>query len=224
MTVKMRGFNGRVDLVTEDPTTAALWRGSARHTRDEARRHRLREAALELYGTVGYRATTVQAVCRAAGVSSRSFYELYPHQEALLSQLYGALNDEVLAGLGEGDASDTVDLARSVRTMVALSLEPMLRDERKARVLEIESVGVSDDLERDRRTAYRTFAAAIDAAFARFATAGLIRAAPGGLASLILVGGITEALVQRVQAPEAERSAPEAFVEEITAVVLRLIA
>ena len=40
-------------------------------SRDEKRRHQLLDAALQVY------ATTVQAVCRQAHVSTRSFYELY---------------------------------------------------------------------------------------------------------------------------------------------------
>ncbi|WP_198165876.1 TetR/AcrR family transcriptional regulator [Agromyces laixinhei] len=191
--------------------------------RDETRRRQLMDAALELYGTIGYRATTVQAVCKSAGVSSRSFYELYPDQEMLLTELYRALNDEVLSGISGAKVSATDELAASVRALLARSLEPMLRDGRKARVLEVESVGVSAELERQRRIAYRTFADAIDEAFAAFVRAGLTNEAPGGLTSLILVGGITEALVQRVQTPESERSERESFIDEIAAVILRLI-
>ncbi|MFD4420992.1 TetR/AcrR family transcriptional regulator [Agromyces sp. NPDC058484] len=204
-------------------TTEALWHGTAQHTRDAARRRRLLDAALELYGTIGFRATTVQALCRLATVSTRSFYELYADQERLLEQLYRELNDEVLAGFALAVVEPGVGLAVSLRRLVAASLEPMLLDERKARVLEIESVGVSAELEAQRRTAYRTFAVAIDAACEEFVRAGLIGEAPAGLASLILVGGITEALVQRVQTDVSSREPDAAFIDAIAAVILRVI-
>lgn len=200
-----------------------LWRGSKQSARDAARRRKLLDAALELYGTAGYRATTVQHLCREAGVSSRSFYELYPHHEALLVELYQELNAEVLAGFAEAEVAAASDLQGSVRLLVAGALGPMLCDGRKARVLEIESVGVSEDLEQHRRAAYRTFAHGIDKAFGAFVDASLARPAPAELTSLILVGGITEALVQRLQTPHAQRADVEEFLDQIAAVIVRLI-
>lgn len=63
------------------------WHGTVRGVRDSERRQRLLEAALELYGTVGYRATTVQADCKLAKMSTRSFYEVYADHERLLAEL-----------------------------------------------------------------------------------------------------------------------------------------
>lgn len=207
----------------EIATSTNLWRGSARSARDETRRRRLREAALELYGTNGYPATTVQSICRQAKVSSRSFYELYPQQEELLADLYRELNQEVMEGISHARVADGETLAHFVREMVAKALTPMLSDDRKARVLEVESVGISDELEQHRREAYRALARAIDEAFMALAVAGMSREAPGGLTSLILVGGITEALVQRVQTPRAKRTPPEVFIDQVSEVALRLL-
>ena len=209
--------------MTETAPSDTLWRGSARSSRDETRRRRLREAALELYGTNGYPATTVQSICRQAKVSSRSFYELYPQQEELLADLYRELNQEVMEGISHARVADGETLEHFVREMVAKALTPMLSDDRKARVLEVESVGISDELEQHRREAYRALARAIDEAFMALAVAGMSREAPGGLTSLILVGGITEALVQRVQTPRAKRTPPEVFIDQVSEVALRLL-
>ncbi|MBS1905850.1 MAG: TetR family transcriptional regulator [Actinobacteria bacterium] len=200
-----------------------LWRGSPRSARDEERRRRLREAALEIYGTTGYASAAVRDVCRLAHVSTRSFYELYPEQSELLLELYRELNDEVLAGFAEARVDLSQPAARGVRDLVSAALAPMLHDERKARVLEVEAVGVSDVLERERRQAYREFAGAIDAVFAAFLRAGTIRTEPPPLTALILVGGITEALVQRVQAPPQERLGADAFIDQVADVILRVL-
>lgn len=209
-------------MATVPQTESSLWHGTARHVRDQERRRRLLDAALELYGTIGYRAATVQAVCRLAKVSTRSFYELYSDQEELLERLYLDLNGEVLEAITDvviGPASDAFTAARK---LVAAALGPMLNDERKARVLEVEAVGVSEALERERRLTLRRLAAAVDAAFAALADAGVIVAVPQGLTSLILVGGITEALVQRVQTQPAEREPTTEFIDEVTRVIVRV--
>lgn len=206
-----------------DASESRLWRGSAQSSRDDERRRRLLDAALELYGTSGYRNATVREVCQAAHVSTRSFYELYTDQSALLTELYRTLNTDVLSGYAGLAFDPAASVRETVRNFVAGALTPILDDERKARVLEVESVGVSDALEQERRAAYRAFAAAIDDAFNALTTAGRIAEAPGGLVSLILVGGITEALVQRVQAPVDSRSDAESFVDDITDAIVRIV-
>ena len=52
------------------------------------RRERLLDAALRVYGTRGYHSTTVKAVCDAAGLTERYFYESFPNGEALFLALY----------------------------------------------------------------------------------------------------------------------------------------
>lgn len=215
---------------------ARLWRGTSRTDRDGARRERLLEAALELYGTVGFRGTSIQALCQESGVSSRSFYELFPAhrsdaqqetlsaQESLLEHLYIVLNEEI------GEAMETLmiptesDLLDTTVHIVSAALMPMLADERKARVLEVEAVGVNESLEARRRETMRMLAAAVDAAFARVRSRfdlPLSHVDDGGLTSLIIVGGITEALVQRVHTPTPERMSTTAFLTHIAEVALR---
>lgn len=209
-------------MAAESSTEAELWHGTARHTRDDERRRRLLDAALELYGTIGYRATTVQAVCRLAKVSTRSFYELYSDQEQLLERLYHDLNGEVLQAITDISIDSSPDAFTAARTLVAAALGPMLHDERKARVLEVEAVGISEAFERERRLTFQRLAAAMDTAFEALVNAGLILATPGGLTSLILVGGITEVLVQRVQTEPSRREPTEEFLDEITRVIMRV--
>lgn len=234
------------------------WHGTLRAERDTARRERLLEAALELYGTIGFRKTNVMALCRESGVSSRSFYELFPTQEDLLERLYIELNDEIISALDTTQPLPTDTLVESTRRIVGSALAPMLDDERKARVLEIEVVGISESLEQRRHLTMRLLAAAISAAFVEFERAYRLIGdearptavphpfaegdpAPAqdepvfdekqpsfaeeepafGLTSLVLVGGITEALVQRIRTPLERRTSKERFLNEIAEVVLR---
>lgn len=124
--------------------------------------------------------------------------------------------------------------------MVSAALMPMLGDERKARVLEVESVGVSQSLEERRRATMRLLADSVEASFAQLQTGyGLPQrdrspstgsspstvssdtSGSGDLTDLILVGGLTEVLVQRVHTPLHERSATTDFLTQIAQTALR---
>ncbi|SMX84669.1 MULTISPECIES: TetR/AcrR family transcriptional regulator [unclassified Brevibacterium] len=226
--------------------SAGLWRGTSRADRDGERRERLLEAALELYGTLGFRATSIQALCQESGVSSRSFYDLFPAhrsgsvresgavresitaQESLLEQLYAVLNEEIVDALTTLTIPAGASLVEATVNVVSAALMPMLGDERKARVLEVEAVGVNESLEARRRETMRILAAAVDAAFVRVHTTYELPEIPAlqkpdelGFTSLILVGGITEALVQRVQTPAADRTSTSEFLTRIAEVALR---
>lgn len=209
-------------MATASSTQTDLWHGTVQHARDHERRQRLLDAALELYGTGGFRLTTVQSVCRLAKVSTRSFYELYDDQESLLEHLYQHLNREVLAALTDVTFSPADDVFTVARGLVAAALEPMLQDERKARVIELEAVGVSESLENERRLTLRRLADAVDAGFGALAGSGQIAEVPEGLTSIILVGGITEALVQHIQTEPTLRPSTSDFLDEVTRVVVQV--
>lgn len=230
----------RASEIFSSTAPAGLWRGTSRADRDGARRQRLLEAALELYGTLGFRATSIQALCHESGVSSRSFYELFPArgassaqealtaQEALLEQLYIVLNAEINEALATLTVPADASLLDTTVHVVSAALMPMLSDERKARVLEVEAVGVNDSLEARRRETMRMLAAAVDAAVAHLREVYDLpdRATPSvagspDLTSLVLVGGITEALVQRVHTPVEERTSIAEFLTLIAEVALR---
>lgn len=54
--------------------------------RRERRRVALIEAGLEVFGTVGYAESTVEALCAQAGIrNKRYFYEPFPDREALIT-------------------------------------------------------------------------------------------------------------------------------------------
>src|SRR5580692_3427895 len=77
-----------------DPVKGArVYRGQSNHERREDRRDRLVRAGLELFGTAGYAATSIEGICSSAGVTARHFYEHFVSREALLRAIY----DEVVA-------------------------------------------------------------------------------------------------------------------------------
>jgi AcrR family transcriptional regulator len=159
--------------------------------RHAARRSRLLEAALELFGTRGYQDTAIGQLCAVASVSTRSFYELFPSREALLIGLHDAINAEALVAVGEALADlDPNDLPSRARAGVAAYLRTMTSDRRRARIALIESVGVSRETEAHRQEAIGRFAAVIQLEGERLAAAGVVPARDFRLVAVALVGAI----------------------------------
>ncbi len=65
---------------------ARVSRPGGRPTKAEAEKlgHRIVDAATELFFTLGYGATTIEAVARRAGISKRTFYHRFENKSALL--------------------------------------------------------------------------------------------------------------------------------------------
>lgn len=70
--------------------------GHSTEERRLARRELLIEAAIRVYGEVGYRDATVKAVCDAAGLTERYFYESFANSEALLIAAYDTVSHQLL--------------------------------------------------------------------------------------------------------------------------------
>lgn len=123
----------------------------AAERRDE-RRRRFREAGLELFGTGrGYRGTRLGDLCKAAGLSSRQFYEEYRTLEDLLADLHLYVNDvagkavaEVLPEVGN------LSLAQMLPVLVHAYVKGACADLRHARIAYVEVVGVSARMDRQR--------------------------------------------------------------------------
>lgn len=123
------------------------------------RREALLEVALELFGTKGYAATSVEELCRTAFVSTRNFYEEFDNREAVLFALGDRLVGDAYQAMVEVTVVDGDDrLAREARARVAALAHALLDDPRRARVAFIESLGVSPDQEARRRSAHWLFA------------------------------------------------------------------
>lgn len=65
-------------------TQARSYQGLPAEERKEQRRQRLLDAAVSVYGTLGFRAGKVKLVCQAAGLTERYFYESFANSEDLL--------------------------------------------------------------------------------------------------------------------------------------------
>jgi AcrR family transcriptional regulator len=140
------------------PTRGAMSEPSARRYSGRpveewkaARRERLLEAALELFGTDGYTATSVERLCTQAKVSTRHFYHEFQNKEAVLLAVHakvievaGRNTEEALALTIDAPVRDRINAA------VDALLRTMMADLRRAQISFVEVVGASPAVEQQR--------------------------------------------------------------------------
>ncbi|MEV6216835.1 helix-turn-helix domain-containing protein [Nocardia sp. NPDC051833] len=160
---------------------------------------RIINAAIELFGTRGYAATTVMDIAKGAGVSRKTFYEMFDSKQDVVVAAYRAfdrwLRDAGMVPRNPGEVAPPADLAR-----VCLALLTLLSHTPAAtRMFFLEVLGAGEEVRRRR-----------DAAIARFvdeATPGMqaLRAQlspdlpPLSRTTVhVLVGGLHEMIVHHL--------------------------
>jgi AcrR family transcriptional regulator len=146
------------DIRVTEPV-ARPYRGVSAEDRRRQRRDQVLEACLDVVGDVGPSATTVEAICKQAGLSKRYFYESFDDREAVLI----ALVERVMATVREAleavlaDASTTPD--EQMRRLVHATVDTLAADARISR-LWVEA-SLYPALEQRRSQAYDDFAAVL---------------------------------------------------------------
>lgn len=170
--------------ISAAPSNRTRWAGVPAEDRRAERRTLLLDAALELLGTEGWAGTTVRAVCQAARLNARYFYESFDDLDALLVALYDKLVFELSAAV-EAAVAKAPDPPAMVRATVESTVRFVDEDRRRGRVLYGEALG-NEALNRRR----------IDAGFA---VADLITSQLDDkifrLGATVVVGGFTELLM-----------------------------
>ncbi|MDQ3136484.1 MAG: TetR/AcrR family transcriptional regulator [Gemmatimonadota bacterium] len=169
----------------------------------EATRQRLLRAALDLYTTVGFRATTTPAIAARAGVAEGTIYRHFSGKEHLLNEVFrGAQRwgTTVVRETGEGPEDTPGRLQQVARRL----LETAARDAPMTRML----LRRRDEqhLDEKSREAEREFRTALHHLVAAGRSDGLVRAGPAELWTdvwLALVAFIAERVCAREWEPDA---------------------
>lgn len=170
----------------DDSAKPTRWAGVPAADRVSARRALLLDAALDLLGTEGWSGTSVRAVCHAARLNPRYFYESFTDLDELVIALY----DQLIADLRE-QVTEAVENAGDspLRALVETTVEFIDADHRRGRVLYVEALG-NEKLNRRRVET-------------GFIIAGHVQSARGDgtddqlsmITASILVGGFSELLL-----------------------------
>lgn len=131
-----------------------------RDARLERRRRRIAEAALALFASRGYTVTSVDDVVSRARVSKSAFYEFFESKEhcfrEVLAEEGGSLIHDVLA-----DAAGGHDHHERLRVGITRFVRSCFERPDVARLLIVESVGLSEGVEAVRRDLQARFADAV---------------------------------------------------------------
>ncbi|WP_233608813.1 TetR/AcrR family transcriptional regulator [Nocardia stercoris] len=137
--------------MSQETNAGRMYAGQPVEDRQRQRRARFLESGLTVFARDGYANSSVGAICKDAGLSSRQFYEEFTGRESLLLELYEMIDREsrevVAAALEENsDAGAAAIIDAAVRAYV----ESIGRDPRKARVALVEVVGAGQKVEKFR--------------------------------------------------------------------------
>ncbi|MFI0355161.1 TetR/AcrR family transcriptional regulator [Actinomadura sp. 9N407] len=156
------------------------------------RRRRFLDAGLELFGAgPGYRATKVAELSKAAGLSTRQFYEEFHTLEDLLAELHLQINDRAeqtvlacLPGVEDLPLHDrTTALFRAYATDITA-------DPRRVRIAFVEIIGVSPRMDQQRLVRRKRWIDFLCAEAARAAERGEMADRDYRVAATAFIGGI----------------------------------
>ena len=199
-----------------------IYSGRSPQERDDERRQRLYRAAIELFGTQGYAATSVERLCAAAKVSTRHFYQLYDNKEAALLDTYATLTSTSFAEVGAAlVASEGAPIADRLARAVRAYLEPLMADRRKSRIAFVEIVGVSPTVEVHRMEFRRTIVAMIEHEGRLAVTRGEIADRDFHFAGMALIGAINS--VVHFWMLEPRQGSTEAFERAVVDLAVTLV-
>jgi len=123
----------------------------ATEERIEARRRHVLDTAIKLFGKHGYHATTVPMIVEEAGVSTGSFYMYFRNKEDVFEAALKELGQAIVNVLNQVNESQPDPLAKIPKGAEALFMF-LAENPEMARILLVESSGLSPGLDRARRS------------------------------------------------------------------------
>ncbi|MET8775299.1 TetR/AcrR family transcriptional regulator [Nocardia sp. NPDC004654] len=143
--------------VSELGAPGRKYRGAGPEQRQQQRRARLVDAAIEEFGTRGYRNTTIDAVCARAGVGKRYFYESFDGSEGLLRAAYTVATDRLRGSIVDGAAASSDTVSAAVHGSLTGFFSGIADDPRIARIAFFEILGISPAVDADYRRVTGSF-------------------------------------------------------------------
>jgi AcrR family transcriptional regulator len=175
------------------PAARRGYAGRSAEQRRSDRRERLLTAGLELFGTEGYQATTIERLCAAANVSTRNFYEEFGSREQLLLTLHDQITVRAAQALleslaGTENSSLEVRIGKAVRAYLKVTST----DPRWARICYVEVIGAGESVQKQRIEWRERIGAFLVAEAERAVTRGEGRKREFWLSAMALIGAVNE--------------------------------
>ena len=194
--------------------------GISASERVAARRAKLLDAGLELFGTRGFAASGVKDLCREAGVTDRYFYESFGDSRELFLAVFDRLTDELFGAVAAAVAQSGGDPESQLRDAIGTFVGQLADDPRKPRVLFAEAAAAGPEAAAHMRATLRRFGALV-AATARTHLPPSTPDEDVALVALSLVGLLERVVSDREDGELAV--APERLVDRCVALYATLL-
>jgi AcrR family transcriptional regulator len=177
--------------MSQETNTGRMYAGQPVEDRQRQRRARFLESGLTVFARDGYANSSVGAICKDAGLSSRQFYEEFTGRESLLLELYEQIDRESRESVAEALTAHADDAAvETIDAAVRAYIESIGHDPRKARVALVEVVGAGPKVEKFRLELRRAWGALLASAAEDAALHGEIPSGDYEMRSLAIIGAV----------------------------------
>jgi TetR/AcrR family transcriptional regulator, fatty acid metabolism regulator protein len=173
--------------------------------RKDARRKNILEVATRLFGERGYHAATVPMIVAASASSTGSFYKYFRNKEDVFGAALEALGEQAMAVILAAHATDAGPVAQVRAALEGLFLF-LASNPREARLLIVESSGLSPDLERIRRAILDRYSTHVRETLA--ARPDVFTCPDISVAARCVVGAVHECLCAWLETPDPARTPP----------------
>lgn len=168
-----------------------MYAGQSVADRQRQRRARFLESGLTVFARDGYANSPVGAICKAAGLSSRQFYEEFTGRESLLLELYEEIDRQSRAAVQAALTAHSGDsVAEQVDAGVRAYIESVARDPRRARLVLVEVMGAGPTVEKSRLELRQAWGALLAGAAEKAAAKGEIPPGDYEMRSLAIIGAV----------------------------------
>ena len=124
------------------------WGGKTGDERRAGRRRQLMDAAIQTYGEKGFRNSSVKAVCAAAGLTERYFYEWFENSEDMLRQCFERVTGDLIATMRDAARNARGGERERIRAALMTYLEHIKGNPPAARLFLVEMAGISRETDR----------------------------------------------------------------------------
>lgn len=120
------------------------FKGLSLTERKQARREKLIEAGIAMYGTQGFFSVTVKDVCNEAKLTERYFYESFKKSENLFQTIFLQLIDQLQQNVMQAIVQASADPKKMIESGLTALLTTLKNDPRMARIIYIDAMLVQE--------------------------------------------------------------------------------
>jgi AcrR family transcriptional regulator len=188
--------------------------------RKDEKRRRFLSVAVRMFGRHGYHATTVPMIVVKSGSSTGSFYSYFRNKEDVFAAALESLGERMAAALNEAIAGTTDPLSQ-MRVAVQRLMSFLAEQPDEARILLVESSGLTPRLEQVRRGIIASHARSVEQALVSLSSS--LPALDPAVAARCWVGAVYEAVYHWLELPRGSRIPVEDLEREVALFNLRAI-